>query len=178
MEDYDFPEADGYNQETLETRGKDRAAEILNLPDGNKSNTTLEFGCGDAMVSATLAKQNIRTVASNISNVRLDQRALAVGVDFRHGDAVGIDIKSNIVDSVFFYNAFEHVHNPPAALKEMAKIAKPGGTIFLSFGPLYWSAFEESTYRSIPIPFCQVMRLPKCEPKRPVAPQASWELMQ
>lgn len=106
MEDYDFSEAEGFSPETLETRGKDRKAEILDLPDANKFNTTLEFGCGDAMIIATLAKRNIRAAASDISNLRLDQRTLAVGVDFRHGDAVGIDIESNIVDSVFSYNAF------------------------------------------------------------------------
>lgn len=143
MEDYDFPEAYEYDPETLETRGKDRAAEILNLPEGNKFKTTREFGCGDAMVSATLAKRNIRAVASDISNVRLDQRALESGVDFCHGDAAGIDIESNIVDCVFSYNAFEHVHDPPAVLKEMARITKPGGTIFFIFGRLYWSAFGE-----------------------------------
>ncbi|MBC19020.1 MAG: hypothetical protein CMJ74_02015 [Planctomycetaceae bacterium] len=157
MEDYDFPEAYGYDRERLEIRGKERAAEILDLPEGNKFKTTLEFGCGDAMVSATLAKRNLRAIASDISNVRLDQRALAAGVDFRHGDAAGIDIESNIVDCVFSYNAFEHVHDPPAVLREMARITKPGGTIFLSFGPLYWSAFGEHAYRSIPIPFCQCL---------------------
>ena len=157
MEKYGFSAPYGYDAKTLEIRGQQRGEEILALRGSENFKTTLEFGCGDGMVSASLAKNGMKAIAADISDVRLDQRALAIGVDFRHGDAAGVDIESNHVDCVFSYNAFEHVHDPPAVLQEMVRIIRPGGTIFLSFGPLYWSAFGEHAYRSIPIPYCHCL---------------------
>ena len=158
MKSYDYPAPYGYDSDSLAARGSKRANEIQALPHVSPVRTTLEFGCGDGMVSAALSAIGIRAIAADISDDRFDSRAREAGVHFHHCDAAGIAaIPDGAVDCVFSYNAFEHVQDPEAVLHEMSRIVRPGGLIFLSFGPLYYSAFGEHAYRSIPIPYCQFL---------------------
>jgi SAM-dependent methyltransferase len=154
---YGFPAPYGYDPESLAQRGSERAAEILRLPGAASFRNTLEFGCGDGMVSATLAQTGRKAIAVDISAERFDERAAHAGVDFRTCDAAHTPVATGSVDCVFSYNSFEHVANPYAVLAEMTRITRRGGILYLAFGPLYWSAFGEHAYRSIPIPYCQCL---------------------
>ena len=154
---YGFPAPYGYDEESLARRGAERAAEILTLPGAASFRQTLEFGCGDGMVSASLAQMGRTAIAVDISPARFDKRAIDAGVDFRICDAADIGVPANTIDCVFSYNAFEHIADPYAVLAEMTRITRRGGLIYLSFGPLYWSAFGEHAYRSIPIPYCHCL---------------------
>lgn len=155
--DYSFPAPYGYDPETLARRGADRAAEVIAIVGNDSFKRSLEFGCGDGMVSATLAKRGVEAIAVDLSSSRFDPRAVDVGVDFRISDAAGISLESASVDCVFSYNAFEHVRDPKGVLAEMIRVTRQGGIIYLAFGPLYWSAFGEHAYRSVPIPYCHCL---------------------
>jgi SAM-dependent methyltransferase len=158
MKTYDYPAPYGYDSDSLAARGSERANQIQALPHASPVRTTLEFGCGDGMVSAALEGIGIGAIDADISDHRFDDRAREAGVRFHHCDAAGIPaIPDGAVDCVFSYNAFEHVQDPEAVLNEMSRIVRPGGLIYLSFGPLYYSAFGEHAYRSIPIPYCQFL---------------------
>ncbi len=154
---YGFPAPYGYDPASLQARGIERAREILELPGAVSFARTLEFGCGDGMVSASMAETGRATVAVDISSARFDPRAAKAGVDFRVSDAARISVEDGSIDCVFSYNAFEHLHHPQRVLAEMIRVTRPGGIIYLSFGPLYWSAFGEHAYRSIPIPYCHCL---------------------
>jgi SAM-dependent methyltransferase len=154
---YGFPAPYGYDPESLARRGDERAAEILRLPGAASFRNTLEFGCADGMVSAAIAKTGRKAIAVDISSERFDKRAALAGVDFRICDAAHTPVATSSVDCVFSYNSFEHVADPFAVLAETTRITRPGGILYLAFGPLYWSAFGEHAYRSIPIPYCQCL---------------------
>lgn len=154
---YGFPAPYGYDPDSLAQRGADRAAEILKLPGAQSFKRTLEFGCGDGMVSAALTRAGANAIAVDISAARFDKRAVDAGVDFRVCDAAHVPVATSTVDCVFSYNAFEHVADPYAVLAEMTRITRPRGVVYLAFGPLYWSAFGEHAYRSLPIPYCHCL---------------------
>lgn len=154
---YTLPAPYGYDADTLARRGAERAGEIAALVRGEVFERTLEFGCGDGMVSAALSVRGAHAIAVDISANRFDPRAVDAGVAFHVQDATQISVESDSVDCVFSYNAFEHVSDPKAVLAEMIRVTRKGGIIYLSFGPLYWSAFGEHAYRSLPIPYCQCL---------------------
>jgi ubiquinone/menaquinone biosynthesis C-methylase UbiE len=60
-------------------------------------------------------------------------------------------------DFVFSYNAFEHFANPELALREMMRVTKVNGYIYLNFAPLYMSPFGLHAYDFITIPYCQFL---------------------
>lgn len=157
VKDYGFPAPYGYDPDSLAKRGIARAAEILDLPGARSFERTLEFGCGDGMVSAELARRGFEAIAVDISPDRFDPRAVEAGVDFRVSDAGNVSAVADTVDCAFSYNAFEHVADPYAVLAEMGRVIRPGGLLYLAFGPLYWSAFGEHAYRSVPIPYCHCL---------------------
>lgn len=72
-------------------------------------------------------------------------------------DASALRFPDNSFDVVFSYDAFEHFASPDAVFREAIRVVKPGGHIYVEFGPLYFSAFGEHAYRSITVPYCQFL---------------------
>lgn len=53
--------------------------------------------------------------------------------------AMEMDFKDNTFDFVFSLNAFEHIPDPAAALKEIKRVLKPGGEAYIHFHLPYYS---------------------------------------
>lgn len=51
--------------------------------------------------------------------------------------AESLDFKDDMFDLVYSLNAFEHIPNPDLALKEIARVLKPGGQAVILFNLLY-----------------------------------------
>ena len=58
-------------------------------------------------------------------------------------------------DVVFSYDSFEHFSDPASVLSEIYRVTKPGGCIYLEFGPLFLSPMGLHAYRQITVPYCQ-----------------------
>lgn len=154
---YPEHEAYGYDPDTLAARGAARARELLRLPGAETASTFLEIGCWDGMVSAAISSRGRNAVAIDNRSEGFDQRARDCGVDLRVMNGAALDFADDTFDFVFSYDAFEHFDDPAAVLAEMERVAKPGGRIYLRFGPLYLSPFGEHAYRSVKLPYCQVL---------------------
>ena len=56
------------------------------------------------------------------------------------GDAAEIPLADESVDLVFSSSAFEHISNLGSALAEMARVLRPGGSVYSDFSPIWSSA--------------------------------------
>lgn len=154
---YPFPPEYGYDEKSLESRGKKRAEEILKLTGAKKSHYFLEIGCWDGMVSSVLCQNGKDVTAIDKLSEGLDERAINEGVKFHQMDASDLQFNNESFDFIFSYDSFEHFSNPEKVLLEAIRVVKKGGYIFLSFGPLYYSPLGEHAYRSITVPYCQIL---------------------
>ena len=152
-----FPPEYGYGLETLLNRGNYRAKTLLKLDEAQKGKRFLELGCWDGMVSRALHKRGKEAVAQDIRSSGFDQRAIEAGVQFHEMDAGNLTFDDEQFDFVFTFDAFEHFQHPDRVMKEVNRVLKKGGGFYFQFGPLYYSAFGWHAYRSIPIPYLQVL---------------------
>jgi 2-polyprenyl-6-hydroxyphenyl methylase/3-demethylubiquinone-9 3-methyltransferase len=144
-------------------RGRQRAAEIQRLIGKKKSDYSdfLELACCDGMVSSALKLEGKNATATDIQPGGFDPRAKKAGVEFLEMDASDLRFSDESFNVVFSYAAFEHFPDPEKVLQEAIRVVKPGGLIYLNFGPLYMSPFGLHFYRSIPVPYCQFLFSPE-----------------
>ncbi|MGR3303177.1 MAG: class I SAM-dependent methyltransferase [Candidatus Scalindua sp.] len=149
----------GYDPETLQNRGEERAEEILSLipTKTERINTFLELGCWDGMVSCNLNCRGKKTTAIDNRTEGFDQRAINEGVALLQMDSTHLKFENESFDFVFSYDAFEHFEEPELVLQEAIRVVKKGGYIYLSFGPLYMSSDGLHLYNIIPVPYCQFL---------------------
>lgn len=154
---YPFPPEYGWDADTLDSRGRARAAELLKFPGAGEAHSCLELGCWDGMVSCYLAARGKQATAIDYRDIGFDERAARQGVRLMQMDAANLRFDDGSFDFVFSYDAFEHVASPEAVLLEAARVLKKGGCLYLDFGPLYFSPFGEHAYDSITVPYCQFL---------------------
>lgn len=154
---YPAPPDYAYDPDALEARGRDRAAELIALTGGASAVSFLEVGCWDGMVSWALAAAGKKTTAVDNRSDGFDPRARAAGVDLREMDAENLEFPDDSFDCVFSYDVFEHLARPDRAFDEIIRVTRPEGHVWLHFGPLYLSPYGEHAYRSITVPYCQVL---------------------
>lgn len=156
---YKDPSNYGYGPEVVMARGQERAREILDLPvpDSEVYTSFLELGCFDGMVCAALQQQGKRATATDLSPEGFDERLESAGVAHFAMDAADLQFEDDSFDFVFSYDAFEHISDPAAALREALRVCRPGGSIFLVFGPLYMSPYGLHAYQYVPVPYCHLL---------------------
>jgi len=154
-----YPNIDfgGYDEASLESCGRNRARDILALPGATEATSFLEVGCWDGMVSAALQGSGKKCTGVDLRSEGFDPRSSAAGVELRQMDAERLDLPDESFDFVFSYNSFEHFARPDRVLGEMKRVTKKGGSIWLSFAPLYFSPYGEHAYKSITVPYCQLL---------------------
>ena len=157
--DHHPPGAYGYDDDAVAARSALRVRRLLWLL-GDRArhlNHFLELGAHDAMTSRTLRLLGKDTTAVDVTADFLDARARAAGVRFEKADAARLPQADDTFDCVFSYNAFEHFPQPDRALREAIRVVRPGGVVYLDFGPLYHSPWGLHEYQAINLPYCQVL---------------------
>ena len=147
----------GYSAETVARRGVERCLQLLRLPGAPAARRFLELGCWDGMVSAALAQKGKDATAIDARSEGFDERARRGGVQLTAMDAAAMDFADDSFDFVFSYDAFEHFAAPGRVLAEALRVVKPGGHVYLEFGPLYYSPYGEHAYRTVRVPYCQFL---------------------
>jgi len=66
-------------------------------------------------------------------------------LEFLMADAQDLPFRDDWFDFSFSQNAFEHIPDPEKALREMVRVTRPGGLIYLLFDPL-WTADSGSHF--------------------------------
>ncbi|WP_442902019.1 methyltransferase domain-containing protein [Geodermatophilus sp. FMUSA9-8] len=96
----------------------------------------LDVGCGPGTITVDLARRVApgRVLGLDVSADPLDEaRALAaregVAVTFAVGDVYALDLPDDSVDVVHAHQVLQHLTDPVAALREMARVCRPGGLL-------------------------------------------------
>jgi SAM-dependent methyltransferase len=96
----------------------------------------LEVGCGIGVDSIKLAKRGFRVTA-----VDLTENALAVAkrfaahrgvtIDFRLGNAEGLDLPDESFDAVYSFGVLHHTPDIERSVAEVHRVLRPGGTAYV-----------------------------------------------
>lgn len=106
----------------------------------------LEIGCGRGGFSRHLASNNLppsKVVAADFSKYALAIAASKLknsNIDWKQEDIMNISFEDNYFDTVISCETIEHVPNPKKAIKELFRVLKPGGKLFLTC-PNYFNLF-------------------------------------
>ena len=103
------------------------------LPVLTPETTLLDVGCGPGTVTIDLGKRVARAVGlDRAPSVLAAARDAAQGlenVDFVEGDAYALPFEDDSFDVVYAHQVLQHLTDPLAALREMRRVAKPGGYV-------------------------------------------------
>jgi ubiquinone/menaquinone biosynthesis C-methylase UbiE len=101
----------------------------------------LEIACGRGGFSRLLASRGARMFGADFSSTALQiARGKANGartqphsqVDLAQADAQNLPYAKDSFDAIVSCETIEHLPDPPAALREMARVTRSGGTLFLT----------------------------------------------
>ncbi|MFC7533486.1 methyltransferase domain-containing protein [Actinoplanes sp. GCM10030250] len=104
------------------------------LPHLSSGISLLDVGCGPGTITADLAARVTpgRVTALEQTEAALDLARAQIGlanVDFAVGDVHALDFPDGIFDVVHAHQVLQHVADPVAALREMRRVARPGGLV-------------------------------------------------
>ena len=94
-----------------------------------------DIGTGTGILASELAGLGLRVIAIDNSSRMLDaaranlQREGTTGVELRQGDVSSLPLGDNEVDAALAHMVLQHLPSPGEAIREMARIVRPGGTV-------------------------------------------------
>lgn len=101
----------------------------------NAEDEVLDLACGPGIVSCALAKVAKRVVGTDVVPAMLEeaarrqQREGLHNVEWRIGDATRLPERDQTFSLVVTRYSFHHLLHPADALKEMARVCRPGGRV-------------------------------------------------
>jgi excisionase family DNA binding protein len=111
---------------------------LIDLKILNKSMTVMDLGAGDGYISRAVAKIVKKVVAVDISKEMLKElkrKARESGIkniETLESDAREVPIEGSTIDVVCANMYLHHVEEPELAVKEVFRVIKPGGIVFLA----------------------------------------------
>lgn len=123
---------------------------------------TLEVGGEGAILAGLMASHVGHLTATDIVNPQFAYQGEMVALliekfhrngevlpleklEFLTADAQNLQFRDDWFDFCFSQNAFEHIPDPELALRELVRVTRPGGLIYLMFDPL-WTADSGSHF--------------------------------
>ena len=95
-----------------------------------------DIGCGSGFITEGLIRAGLHVIAVDQSEAMLAEMkrkfADIADIDYRYGEADQLPISDGSVDYAFANMYLHHVERPPIAIKEMARIFKPGGGLVIT----------------------------------------------
>lgn len=121
-----------------------------------KNSKILDFGCGNGAQAALLStiRPDLKIFGMDINFDQTVTRALRKGFNYESivGDCMSPPFEENIFDYIFSFGVLEHVKSDSKFIKEIYRILKKGGKIFIFNLPRRYSIVElflENFYKSL-----------------------------
>ncbi|MFN2135390.1 MAG: methyltransferase domain-containing protein [Candidatus Promineifilaceae bacterium] len=148
-----------YDRASMARRARERVQELISLSTQEPAamRRFLELGSSDGSVCYLLRQMGKEAVGVDYRIDRVNEQALAAGTMLAGMDAGQLGFADESFDYVFSYNSFEHFREPDVVLGEALRVVRPGGNVFLSFGPLWLSPRGAHQYKSITVPYCECL---------------------
>jgi SAM-dependent methyltransferase len=117
--------AEAHNQPLFEA--------VLGAARVGRGTAVLDVGCGSGLTLALAARRGARPAGLDISTGLLGiARERLPGADLREGDMESLPFGDASFDAVTGVNAFQFAGDPRRALREAARVARPGGRVVAS----------------------------------------------
>jgi 2-polyprenyl-6-hydroxyphenyl methylase/3-demethylubiquinone-9 3-methyltransferase len=99
--------------------------------------TVVDLGCGGGLFGLPVAARGARVIGVDISRKslvagRVEAERRGASVRFVHGDVLRVPLCAGCADLVLLSDVLEHVHDPALAIREAARLLKPGGALFVN----------------------------------------------
>ena len=146
----------GYDDFSTWKRAADRVYNILNHTGlQTPGMTLLDAACGDGMLGVLLNSYGHNAYLTDIEDWRNNR---AKHLPFIKQSMEDLNLfHTEQFDCVCSFNAFEHVKDPSIAFQELFRVCKPGGYIYLEFGPLYCSPWGLHVHHTLSMPYPQFL---------------------
>ncbi len=112
---------------------REKAYNLANIKSGELA---ADIGAGTGFVTEGLIEKGLRVIAVARSEEMLGQMKNKFGsnseIDYRQGEAEYLPIENEHVDYTMANMYLHHVEEPLIAIKEMARILKPGGKLVIT----------------------------------------------
>jgi ubiquinone/menaquinone biosynthesis C-methylase UbiE len=127
------PQWDSLRRSFFSGAVRERAFAVAGIAPGKLA---ADIGAGAGFVTEGLLNRGLRIIAVDRSEAMLAEMKNRFGeggaVDYRIGEAEALPLENRSVDYVFANMYLHHVDSPPEAIREMARILKPGGKLIIT----------------------------------------------
>ena len=112
---------------------REKAMDVVGVEPGK---IAADIGAGSGFVTEGLLGRGLRVIAVDRAEAMLEEIRRKFGeggaVEYRIGEAESLHLADGSVDYVFANMCLHHVESPALALREMARILKPGGQLVIT----------------------------------------------
>jgi|SRR5450631_332755 len=146
-----------YTVEGMETLASERVQYILKKLD-RIPDSALEIGPGAGFVLKKLKELGVKKVSALDIEDKLYPEVKRSGVELILCSANNMQsVPNQSYDLVVSWSALEHIPDPEKVFCECLRILKPGGFLFLLFGPLYYSPWGYHHYSVLKMPYLHLL---------------------
>lgn len=129
----------GFDEMAAET-SYSRYVKYINHFTKLEDKSILDVGCGNGWSSYLLAKHSKSTTGIDL-HIDGFEPQISERLTYKQSSAIKIDFPNSTFDIVATHECLEHIPNPELALKELDRVLKPGGYVFI-VGPNLFSILQ------------------------------------